>query len=129
MIIISENSTTQLIFIKDDNDINATSTSEDKAMEGVDSGGSEFNKVSIIDINNTKIFRSAKFQDLVQSKEFKARFITPGARLAFIKLRQVFIKVPTLYHFDLKFHIQTKTDLSDYAIDKVLDKLSTDNLS
>lgn len=34
------------------------------------------------------------------------RFLISEARLAFTKLRQVFIKVPILYHFDLEYHIQ-----------------------
>ena len=45
----------------------------------------------------------AKFQALVQS--FGSDFLTPGAIQVFTKLRQAFIKVSILNHFDPDCHI------------------------
>ena len=55
-------------------------------------------------------------------------FLTPGARLAFIEWRQVFVKALILHYFDPKRHIRVKTDASGYAIRKVLSQLTIDNL-
>ena len=54
-------------------------------------------------------------------------FLTPGARKAFTKLRQVFIKAPILHHFDPEFHIQVETDASGYTIGGVISQLTIDN--
>ena len=54
-------------------------------------------------------------------------FCTSKARLAFIKLRQAFVKTLIFYHFDLKRHIQIETDILDYAINKILSQLTLDN--
>ena len=47
-------------------------------------------------------------------------FFTPGARLAFTKLRQAFVKAPILHHFDPERHIRVETDVSGSAIGRVL---------
>ena len=47
-------------------------------------------------------------------------FLISKARLVFIKLRQALVKTPILYHFDLKYHIWIKIDISGYTIDGVL---------
>ena len=52
-------------------------------------------------------------------------FFIPEARLAFIQLRQVFVEVLILHHFDLESYIQIKTDASGYAISGVLSQLSS----
>ena len=46
----------------------------------------------------------------------------------FAELRQAFIKVPILHHFDPECHIQIETDASGYAIGGVLSKLTSDDL-
>ena len=43
-------------------------------------------------------------------------FLMPGARLAFIKLRQVFVEALIFYHFNSKYHIKIETNISGYAI-------------
>lgn len=55
-------------------------------------------------------------------------FFTSAARLAFTKLRQVFVKAPILHHFDPKYHIQMKIDASKYAISKILSQMTLDSL-
>ena len=50
----------------------------------------------------------------------RSDFCTPKARLAFTKLRQVFVKALIFYHFDSEYHIRIETDISGYAIDGVL---------
>ena len=48
-----------------------------------------------------------KAQKSFKSKNLsRSDFLTPGARLAFTKLRQAFVKAPILHHFDPKRHIQ-----------------------
>ena len=69
-----------------------------------------------------------KAQKLSKSKNSsKLDFLTPGARLAFTKLRQAFVKAPILHHFDPKRHIRIETDVSGYAIDRVFNQLTLDD--
>ena len=56
-------------------------------------------------------------------------FLIPGARLAFMELRQAFLKAPIFHHFDLECHIRIETDVSSYAIGGVFSQLTLDNLS
>ena len=55
-------------------------------------------------------------------------FLTLGAKLAFTKLRQAFLKAPIFYHFNPEYHIRIETNVSDYAIGGVLCQLTSDNL-
>ena len=55
-------------------------------------------------------------------------YLTPNARQTFIQLRQTFTKALILWHFDPKCHIQIETDALGYAIDKVLNQVTLDNL-
>lgn len=56
-------------------------------------------------------------------------FITPGARLAFTKLRQTFIKALILYYFDLEYYILIKTHLFKYKNGGILNQLTLNDLS
>ena len=49
----------------------------------------------------SKSKKSSKSKKTVRSSDF----LIPRARLAFTKLRQVFVKAPILYHFDPERHI------------------------
>ena len=64
------------------------------------------------------------FEKTVRSLDF----LTSGAKLMFIKLRQAFIKAPILHYFDLERHIRVETDESGYAIGGVLSQLTSDDL-
>lgn len=45
--------------------------------------------------------------------------MTFGARETFIILRQVFVEIPILNHFDLERYIQIETDASSYTIGEI----------
>ena len=65
--------------------------------------------------------KTFKSKNLSKSKKMVGLdFLTPGARLTFTKLRQMFVKTPILHHFDLKRHFRIETDVSGYAIGEVL---------
>ena len=55
-------------------------------------------------------------------------FLTSGARKAFTKLRQVFVKALILNHFDLEYYIQIETDTSGYIIGRIFSQLILDDL-
>ena len=57
----------------------------------------------------------------------KPNFLISDAKKAFNHLRLAFIKAPILRHFDLESHIRIETDVSDYAIGKVLNQLNLDS--
>ena len=69
-----------------------------------------------------------KSQNLSKSKKIELGFLTSGARMAFTKLKQVFIKAPILHYFDLEHYIWVEIDASGYAIGGILSKLTLDNL-
>ena len=52
-------------------------------------------------------------------------FLTLNAKKTFNFLRQAYIKLPTLWHFDLQSYIWIKTNISGYAIGEVLGQLSS----
>lgn len=49
-------------------------------------------------------------------------------RLAFIKLKQIFIKILIFYYFNLEYYIWTKINISKYVIDEILNQLTLNNL-
>ena len=61
----------------------------------------------------------SKSKNLFKSKKIELSFLTFGTKMVFTKLRQAFVKTPILHYFDLKCHIQIKTDASGYAISGV----------
>ena len=50
----------------------------------------------------------------------KLKFLIPNAKMAFNNLWLAFIKASIFQYFDLEHHIWIETDISKYAIDKVL---------
>ena len=46
-------------------------------------------------------------------------FLTLKVRLAFIKLKQAFIKALILHYFDLEHHIRIEIDVSGYVIGRI----------
>lgn len=56
-------------------------------------------------------------------------FFTFEVRLLFTKLRQIFVKAPILYNFNLDCHIWIKTGISEYAIDRIFSQLTLNNLT
>ncbi len=83
--------------------------------------------------------KTAKSKNWIRAKKSKAfraknlssqsgSFLTFEARKAFIKLRQAFVEAPILNHFDPKRHIRIETDVSGYAIGRILSQLTSDDL-
>ena len=54
----------------------------------------------------------------------KLIFLTSNTKKAFNHLKQVFIGASIYQHFNLKSHIQIKTDVSGYAINRMLSLLN-----
>ena len=104
-------------------------------------GGSEIdesrsNKVQInggeveVDKVEKKVQKTSKSKNLSKTKITigSLNFFTLGAKLAFTKFRQVFLKALILHYFDPELHICIKTDISGYAIGRVSSQLISDNL-
>ena len=90
-----------------------------------DNNGVNSNEVD--DEIGKKSQKTSKSKNLSKSKilvKFKKTlgldFLTLRAKLAFIKLKQAFLKVLILHQFNLERHIRIKTDISSYAIGGVL---------
>ena len=73
--------------------------------------------------------KTSKSKNLSKSKKIVGSDgLTPRARLAFTKLRQVFVKALILHHFDPDCHIRIEMDALSYAISGVLNQLTFDDL-
>ena len=55
-------------------------------------------------------------------------YLTPNARLAFVKLKKAFIKIPIFRHFDPECYIRIESNVSGHAIVGVLNQLTLENL-
>ena len=77
-----------------------------------------------------KCQKTFKFKKSFKSKKTvrSLDFLTPGARLAFTKLKQAFFKPSILHHFNPEYHIRIETDASGYAISGVFSQLTSDDL-
>ena len=72
-------------------------------VDGDEIGENEVKKKSQKTSKSKNLF---KFKNFFQSKTtVGSDFFTHRARLAFAKLRQMFVKVPIFYHFDPEGHI------------------------
>ena len=77
-----------------------------------------------------KVQKLSKSKSLFKSKKtVGSDFLTLGAKLSFIELKQGFVKALILHHFDPKRHIRIETDKSGYAIGGVFSQLTLDNSS
>lgn len=65
LVTISKGNTIQLVATKNDNTINLLSTNEDRAINEISISNNEVDKVGIIDINSTKVFKLTKSKDLI----------------------------------------------------------------
>jgi hypothetical protein len=75
----------------------------------------KFNKITR---SLTNLFKKRKKEEFDKEFEF-----TEKARIAFVQLKDVFIKTSILLHFDSKHKIRLKIDASDFAISKILSQL------
>ena len=85
----------------------------------VDSGEIEVDEIEKKVHKTSKSQNLSKYQKTVRSLDF----FTLGAKLAFTKLRQVFLKVSILDYFDPARHIRIGTDVSGYTIGRVFRQL------
>ena len=95
-------------------------------------GGSEMDDVEVdsnkvkVDEVGKKARKTSKSKNLSKSqKTVRLDFLTSGAKLAFTKLRQAFLKAPILHHFDPERHIWIETDVSGYTISGVFIQLTS----
>ena len=82
-------------------------------------------------MTKSKILVKSKNCDFLpnyRNMEAESGFFIFIARLAFTKLRQAFVKTPILYYYDPKCHIWIKTNVSRYAINRILSQLILDDL-
>ena len=99
------------------------------------SGIGEMNDIEVdggeieVDEVEKKVHKSSKSKNLSESKKTirSLDFFIFGAKLAFTKLRQAFLKAPILHHFDPERYIWIGTDVSGYAIGGVLSQLTSDD--
>ena len=76
-----------------------------------------------------KVQKLFKSKNLSKSKKtIRSDFFTPGAKLAFTEVRQVFVKAPILHHINPEHYIRIETNVSGYAIGGFLSQLTSDNL-
>ena len=93
----------------------------------IDSGEVDGDKVGDDKVGK-KVQKMSKFKNMSKFKKIvELDFLILRARLAFTKLRQIFVKVPIFHHFDPKRHIQIKTDISGYIIGRVPSQLTSEN--
>ena len=78
-------------------------------------------KVEVDEVGK-KVQKLSKSKNLSKSKKTvrSSDFFTPGAKLAFTKLRQAFFKALILHYFNPECHIWIEMDASGYAIGGVL---------
>ena len=85
-------------------------------MDDVEVDGSEVK----IDEVGKKGQKTSKSKKSSKSKTVGSDFLTLGAKLAFTKLRQVFLKAPIIHDFNPECYIRIKRDTSGYIIGRVL---------
>ena len=87
-------------------------------------------RLMVVKLETMRLQRRKIIKKTSKSKKIvgPSDFSTSGARLAFTKLRQVFVKALILHYFDLERHIQSKTDVLGYAISEILNQLTLNNL-
>ena len=82
----------------------------------------ESQEINIINSGNDCENKTVK-KSIFKNSNKVVGYLIPKTRSTFTQLRKVFIKVLVLGHFDLKFHIRIKTDVSGYAISIMLNLL------
>ncbi len=63
------------------------------------------------------------------SEKNRELFLTSGARQAFTKLRQIFVAIAILNHFDPEHHIRIETNFFGYTIGGILNQLTWDDFT
>ena len=92
-------------------------------LDGLDGSG-----IDDVEVDGGEIEIGKKGRNSSKFKKTELDFLISGARKAFTKLRQAFIKALILHHFDPECHIWVETDAFGYAIGGVLSQLISDDL-
>ena len=94
--------------------------SRDRHHGKIDNGKVDGNEIRDNEIRN-KIQNLSMSKNLSKSKKMvgSSESLTPEAKLAFTKLKQVFFKTLILHHFNPECYIQIETDISGYAISRI----------
>ena len=88
----------------------------------------EYDEIGIVDIRGDYKDKIVK-QSLSKNSNRAKGYLTPKARLAFIRLWKALSKALILQYFDLECHIQIEINTSSYAIGWVLSQLTLINLA
>ncbi len=67
-----------------------------------------------------------KTQNFARANSFETDFLIFEAKKGFIHLQKAFTEASILKHFDPECHIKIETDISRYAIGKILSQLTSD---
>ena len=90
----------------------------------VKNNSSKTNKIVVNLFNKSKNNKSRSLMHIPNIKAMKKPiFFTFNAKKTFNCLKQIFIKTLILQHFNLKYYIWIKIDVSRYIINKVLSEL------
>ena len=73
-------------------------------------------------------FKNHDFSPNSRNIKAGSGFLTPKAKLAFIKLRQMFVKTLIFHYFNSECHIRIETNASRYTIGRILNQLTLDDL-
>ena len=84
----------------------------------VDNGSGKANR-TIVNLSKNEKSRKLTYMPNIRAMG-KLNFLTPNAKKIFNHLQLAYIKALILWHFDLENYIWIKTDISGYAIGKVL---------
>lgn len=80
-------------------------------------------KSNLIKSKKLNLPKAKKF-NFIKINYFGIDFFTLAAKKAFIHLHKAIIKVSIIQYLDRDYHIYIKTDVSQYAIDKVLSQIT-----
>ena len=94
--------------------------------DGIDGSGMDDVEVDGIEVEVDEVGKKGRKTSKSQ-RTVGSDFLTPGTKLTFIELRQAFLKALIFHHFDPERHIRIETDVSGYAIGRVLSQLTSDD--
>ncbi len=80
-------------------------------------------------VANLAKFKKTKSKTNFVKTNSRTDFFTPKAKEAFIHLYKAFTEAPILRHFDLEYYIRIKTNVSEYAISRILSQMTLDQYS
>lgn len=82
----------------------------------------DFNRIATLFTSILRISFISNVKTLPKADD-KSSFLILNAKLTFMQLRQVFTQAFSFYHFGPEYYVCIKTDIFDYTIDGILNKL------